>query len=199
MQVSLDYFQQEDVLKLGQDLLGKYLMTRIDGQLTGGQIVEVEAYRGPEDKASHAWNLRRTKRNEVMYWEGGSCYVYCCYGIHALFNIVTHKKEVPHAILIRAIQPEIGIDVMLQRRKAPHLKRATTGGPGALTQALGITTKHNGLSLTGPLIWIEDKGVSIPEKDILSSPRVGIDYAGEDALLPWRYRIKDNAWTSPAK
>ncbi|MBS4169164.1 DNA-3-methyladenine glycosylase [Parachlamydia sp. AcF125] len=199
MQLTLDYFQQEDVLKLGQDLLGKYLMTHMDGLLTGGQIVEVEVYRGPEDRASHAWNNRRTKRNAVMYEEGGACYVYWCYGIHALFNIVAHKKEVPHAILIRAIQPEIGVETMLERRKSSRLSRATAGGPGALTQALGITVKHNGLLLTGPFIWVEDRGVTVPLKEIVCSPRVGIDYAGEDALLPWRYRIKDNLWTSPAK
>ncbi|PJD97495.1 MAG: 3-methyladenine DNA glycosylase [Parachlamydia sp.] len=196
MILPLDYFQQEDILKLGQDLLGKYLMTEIDGELTGGMIVEVEAYRGPEDRASHAWNNRRTKRTEAMYRIGGTCYVYCCYGIHALFNIVTHQADIPHALLIRAIQPEIGIEVMLKRRKKPTLNRTIAGGPGSLTQALGIKLSHSGFLLRCPPIWVEDRGICLTPANILSSPRIGIDYAGEDALLPWRYRIKNNPWTS---
>lgn len=199
MMLPLEYFQQDDVLQLGQDLLGKRLLTQFDGILTGGMIVEVEAYRGPEDRASHAWNNRRTKRTEVMYWEGGTCYVYCCYGIHSLFNIVTNVREIPHALLVRAIQPEIGVDQMLKRRNKTAVSRALTGGPGALAQALGIKVEHSGINLSGPPIWIEDSGHEIQSKDILASPRIGIDYAGEDALLPWRYRIKNNRWTSPPK
>lgn len=181
------YYRHSDVLHLSRDLLGKYLMTHIDGVLTGGMIIETEAYRGPEDKASHAFGGKKTARNAVMYEGGGVCYVYRCYGIHAMFNVVTYEKGIPHAILIRAIKPEIGIPTMLERRKQVKISPTLSGGPGTLCQALGIDTIHNGLSLSGSLIWIEDRGVDI--KDILTGPRIGVDYAGEDAALPWRFRI----------
>lgn len=186
----LEYYNDPDVLHLSADLLGKYLITNIGGKLTGGMIIETEAYRGPEDRASHAYNLKRTKRNEVMYWPGGTAYVYQCYGIHALFNIVTNVEETPHAILVRAIKPEIGIEIMMKRRGKEKVDKTLAGGPGTLTQALGITTKHNGSLLTGPSIWIEDRGVVIPKDKIITGPRVGIDYAGEDAALPWRFMAR---------
>lgn len=187
--VDREYYLQDDVVKLSQDLLGKYLFTRFDDKLTGGIIVETEAYRGPEDKASHAFGNRRTKRNEVMYHDGGISYVYLCYGIHSLFNIVTNKENIPHAILIRAIEPIAGVEYMLSRRGKQKLTPSLTSGPGALTVALGINTRHNGLPLAGPEIWIEDRGIKVPSKDIVAGPRVGVDYAGEDALLPWRFRL----------
>ncbi len=183
----LSYYRNTDVLQVSRDLLGKYLMTNIDGELTGGMIIETEAYHGPEDKASHAYGGRKTARNAVMYEAGGVCYVYRCYGIHALFNVVTNEGKIPHAILIRAIEPEIGIPIMLRRRKQIKVTPTLSNGPGTLTQALGIDLIHNGLALTGPLIWIEDRGVQV--KDILTGPRVGVDYAGEHAALPWRFRI----------
>ena len=196
MTLSLEYYKKSDVLYLSQDLLGKYLFTHFEDQLTGGIIVETEAYRGPEDHASHAYGNRRTKRNEVMYHSGGICYVYLCYGIHSLFNIVTNGENIPHAILIRAIEPTVGVEHMLTRRGKNILNYSLTAGPGALTVALGISTKHNGLSLAGPEIWIEDRGLKISSDKITASPRVGVDYAGEDAKLPWRFRIKNNKWTS---
>lgn len=185
----LDYYKSHDVVFLSRDLLGKFLFTQIDSIITGGMIIETEAYRAPEDRASHAYGNRRTKRNEIMYSEGGVSYVYQCYGIHALFNIVTNDIGIPHAILIRAIEPTVGIDEMLRRRKKDKIDRTLSGGPGTLTQALGITCKDNGLSLAGPRIWIENRGVYVPPESIISSPRVGVDYAGEDALLPWRFRL----------
>jgi DNA-3-methyladenine glycosylase len=194
--LKLDYYRHPDVLFLSQNLLGKYLFTNIHGEPTGGIIVETEAYRAPEDRASHAFGYRRTKRNEVMYADGGVAYVYLCYGIHSMFNIVTNNAGIPHAILIRALEPTVGIDVMLKRRKKEKLTKALTSGPGALTQALGITTKHTWLPLTGPQIWLEDRGLAIPDEQVVTGPRIGIDYAGEDALLPWRFRIKNNKWTS---
>jgi DNA-3-methyladenine glycosylase len=197
--IPLSFYQQENVLKLSQDLLGKYLFTHIDNYLTGGIIVETEAYRAPEDRASHAYGMRRTKRNAIMYQAGGYSYVYLCYGIHTLFNIITNLADIPHAILIRAIEPKVGIETMLQRRLKTKLDYSLTAGPGALTRALGITLAHNGLPLTGSTIWVEDQGVMIKSEEILASPRVGVAYAGQDALLPWRFRIKNNAWTSPAK
>lgn len=195
----LSFYQQDDALELSRKLLGKYLMTCFNSQLTGGMIVETEAYRGPEDRASHASGHKRTKRNEVMYKAGGVCYVYLCYGLHHLLNVVTHQEDIPHAVLIRAIEPEIGIETMLKRRHKVKIERSLTAGPGALAQALGISQAHNGVSLISSEIWIEDRGVAIPDEDILASPRVGVDYAGEDALLPWRFRLKNSKWTSPAK
>src|SRR6185437_5047411 len=112
--------------------------------ITGGMIIETEAYRAPEDRASHAFGNRRTKRNEVMYHDGGRAYVYLCYGLHALFNVVTNEEGIPHAILIRAIKPEIGVEEMLRRRKKSKVDKTLASGPGTVSQALGITTKHNG-------------------------------------------------------
>jgi DNA-3-methyladenine glycosylase len=195
----LSFYQHDDVLELSRLLLGKYLMTAFDGIQTGGMIVETEAYRGPEDRASHAFGNRKTKRNSVMYEEGGVCYVYICYGLHHLLNVVTHREGVPHAVLIRAIEPKVGIETMLKRRGKEKVIRSLTAGPGALAQALGITRNHNGISLTGDVIWIEDHGVAVPNKEIVASPRIGVAYAGEDASLPWRFRIKNNPWTSQTK
>lgn len=196
MILSRDYYINDDVVFLSQDLLGKFLYTDFDGVLTGGMIVETEAYRGPDDRASHAYGFRRTPRNEVMYDQGGVCYIYRCYGIHSLFNVVTNQAEIPHAILIRAIQPEEGQEWMLKRRKKQKVERSLTAGPGSMSQALGIDTKFNGMLLNDSNIWIEDRGVKINPEAILAGPRVGIDYAGSDALLPWRFRIKENQWTS---
>lgn len=190
------YYTHHDVLFLSKDLLGKYLMTNLGGVVTGGMIIETEAYSGPEDRASHAYGNRKTKRNAIMYEKGGVSYVYRCYGIHALFNVVTNEAGIPHAILIRAIHPEIGIEKMLERRKQSHVTKRLAGGPGTLTQALGIDTIHNGLPLTGHEIWIEDRGVKVKKKDIIASPRIGVDYAGEHALLPWRFQIIVNGSTT---
>ena len=195
----LEYYQQSDVLFLSRDLLGKYLFTCIDGAIAGGIIVETEAYCGIEDRASHAFANRHTKRNASMFCQGGVAYVYQCYGIHCLFNIVTNLADIPHAVLIRALQPMCGLEIMLQRRSKSQLARNVAGGPGLLTQALGISLQHNGLQLTGPTVWVEDRGVRICESRIISSARVGVDYAGEDAQKPWRFRIRDCPWTSPAK
>jgi DNA-3-methyladenine glycosylase len=194
----LDFYQQENVVELSQLLIGKILFSYIDNILTSGIIVETEAYRAPEDRASHAYGMRRTKRNQMMYEAGGYSYVYLCYGIHPLLNVVTNKEGMPHAILIRAIEPVEGISTMLERRNLNKLERRLTAGPGAAAKALGITMDHNGLPLTGSRLWIEE-GEKIESDNILASPRVGIDYAKEDALLPWRFRLKANSWTSPAK
>ncbi len=183
----LSFYQQEDVLEISRQLLGKYLFTYFDNCLTGGMIIETEAYRAPEDRASHAYGMRRTKRNEVMYQAGGVCYVYLCYGLHALFNVVTNQEDVPHAILIRAIEPLIGIETMLVRRHKQKIDCNLTGGPGNLAQAFGINLSHNGLSLVSSQVWIEDRGFQVKEEAIINLPRVGVDYAKEDALLPWRF------------
>lgn len=195
----LSFYRHHDVVWVSQALLGKFIFTHFDDQLTGGMIVETEAYHGAEDKASHAYGMRRTKRTEVIYRAGGCSYVYLCYGLHSLLNIVTNRLDVPHAVLIRAIEPTIGLDIMQQRRGKHKVDYTLTAGPGSVTQALGIKTIHNGIPLNGPDLWIEDHGIQIAPEDIIASPRVGVDYAGEDALLPWRFRIKGNRWTSKAK
>lgn len=186
MKLPIEYYQNEDVLFLAKDLVGKCLVTNFNGQKTSGIIMETEAYRGPEDKASHAYQNRKTNRTSVMFEKGGICYVYFCYGIHHLFNVITNDHGIPHAILIRAISPLEGIQIMLKRRNKTKVDTKFANGPATLTQALGITTAHNGISLTGNQIWIEDRHIKISHIEAL--PRVGIDYAGDHALLPWRFK-----------
>lgn len=184
--IPLSYYQQQDVVGLAHNLLGKVLCTELDGVLTKGIIVETEAYNGAVDKACHAYGNRRTSRTEIMFEPGGVAYIYLCYGIHHLFNIVTGEKDNPQAVLIRGIAPLEGLDTMLARRKHPPLKRLAAG-PGTVSQALAIHTRHNGISLQGEEIWLEDHGISVPEDEIGIGPRIGVDYAGEDALLPYRF------------
>jgi DNA-3-methyladenine glycosylase len=180
------YYLDANVIALAKDLLGKTLCTRINGVLTCGIITETEAYAGVNDRASHAYNGRRTNRTETMYSKGGVSYVYLCYGIHKLFNIVTNTKGIPHAILIRAIYPTVGIEEIIERRGVKFSKNLCVG-PGKVTQALGIDLLHNNLSLTGKEIWVQDDGITINENDIHVGPRIGVDYAGEDAKLPYRF------------
>jgi len=186
-----EFYLRKDVLKITEELIGKFLVTNIDNELTSGMIVEAEAYNGPVDKASHAYNNRRTKRNEVMYAKGGVAYVYLCYGIHHLFNVVTNIEDIPHAILIRAVIPTDGVDIILKRRKQNKITKKISDGPGTLSTALGIKTVHSSVPLSEKLIWIEDRGIKFKKKDILTSPRIGVDYAGEDAKLPYRFRLKE--------
>lgn len=195
------FFTRPDPVQVAKDLLGKYLVTQFDGQRTVGKIVETEAYRAPDDRACHAFGNRRTARTEVMFAEGGCAYVYLCYGIHHLFNVVTGPEGMAHAVLVRAVEPVEGVELMLARRGMERLQPKLTAGPGALTQALGIHTSHSGLSLLDPKgsFWLEDRGEQVPAENIIASPRVGVAYAKECALWPWRFRVKDSAWTSPAK
>lgn len=190
------FYQRNDVLAISRDLLGKYLFTYIDGELTGGYIVETEAYNGVIDKASHAYGNRVTPRTQTMYLEGGVAYVYLCYGIHEMFNVVTSVEGNPHAILIRAIQPTDGVDIMLYRRNMKVVKPTITSGPGSVAQALGISRKINAISLQSGTLWIEDRGLVIPEENIAAVPRVGVAYAAEDALLPYRFYLKGNIYVS---
>ena len=185
--LALSYFQSNQVLTLAHDLLGKYLYSNVNGQLTGGLITETEAYAGITDKASHAYHGRRTTRTETMYHEGGISYVYFTYGIHHLFNVVTGQKDVPHAILIRGIYPLTGGNIMLARTGKKSVNYQLTNGSAKMAKSLGITKAHNGILLTGNTIWLEDKGIKVAEEDICATPRIGIDYADEDALLPYRF------------
>ncbi|MBE9602510.1 DNA-3-methyladenine glycosylase [Pedobacter sp. MC2016-24] len=192
----LSFYHQEDVNQLARQLLGKHLYTLIEGELTGGIIVETEAYNGITDKASHAYGGRFTDRTKVMYESGGLSYVYLCYGIHHLFNVVTGVEGTPQAVLIRGLEPIEGLDIMLRRRNMPALKPNLTAGPGALAKALGIDRALNAKDLMGEEIWIADAGLSYTREEIVASPRVGVDYAGDHALLPWRYYVKGNRFVS---
>ncbi len=184
------YYLQEDVVAVAKDLLGKTLCTRISGKLTTGIITETEAYAGINDRASHSFGGKRTSRNEMMYAKGGTSYVYLCYGIHHLFNVVTNKENTPHAVLIRAIKPLDGIATILHRRKHKNLAKNTSAGPGTISQALGISTTLNGEDLTGTKIWRQDDGIKVLKQNIISGPRIGVDYAGEDAKLPYRFILQ---------
>ncbi|MCQ2280625.1 MAG: DNA-3-methyladenine glycosylase [Bacteroidales bacterium] len=186
------YFLQHDVLSISRDLIGKYLFSIREGQIAGGIISEVEAYNGTGDKACHAYGGRRTRRNEMMYHEGGVAYVYLCYGMHALLNFVTNEADIPDAVLIRSIIPTHGEELMLQRTHKKQVSPQITCGPGRVTKALGITTEDNGCSLTEDKLWIEDRGLIIPDDKILITPRIGVDYAEEDAKLPYRFLISGN-------
>jgi DNA-3-methyladenine glycosylase len=167
-----------------------------DNEITAGRIVETEAYAGVTDRASHAWGGRFTSRTSVMYQPGGYAYVYLCYGIHHLFNVVTAKKDIPHAVLIRALEPVEGLTYMAKRFETDNLKSAFTTGPGKLTRALGISVHDTGKSLLDNEIYIADDGFSIPKTDIIATARIGVDYAGADAALPYRFIIRDNPWIS---
>jgi DNA-3-methyladenine glycosylase len=181
-----DYFLNPDVVFLAKDLIGKTFYSHINGIITAGIITETEAYAGVIDKASHAYGGRRTNRTETMYSVGGVSYVYLCYGIHRLFNIVTNTDGIPHAILIRAIYPTVGIDEIVKRRGLKFFNKLCVG-PGKVSQALGIELIHNNLSITGNTIWLQDDGVRVKKSDIQTGPRIGVDYAGEDAKLPYRF------------
>ena len=196
MKLPESYYLNQDVLYLSKDLLGKYLFTCIDGITTGGYIVETEAYNGIIDKASHSYGNKITPRTKTMFMQGGISYVYLCYGIHEMFNVVTSVEGQPHAILIRAIHPTEGLEIMLYRRKMLNLKPNITMGPGSVAKALGISRTINAVSLQSDVLWIEDRGLSFPDKAIAVVPRVGVDYAGNDALLPYRFYVKGNPYVS---
>lgn len=199
MKLPLSYYSNQDVLFLAKDLLGKVIFTEIDGNITAGIIVETEAYFGIQDKASHAYGGRRTDRTETLYSHGGISYVYLCYGIHHLFNVVTSVENDPHAVLIRAIEPLIGKEIMESRRNMPASKAAISSGPGSTAKALGIDRTFNQKDLSGSEIWIENHNTQYSLDEIESGPRVGVAYAGEDALLPWRFWIKGNKYVSKYK
>jgi DNA-3-methyladenine glycosylase len=200
LRVPLNFYSSEDVVSISKALLGKVLCTNIDGAYTSGVIVETEAYHGPEDKASHAFGMRRTARTEPMFGRAGVTYIYLCYGIHHLFIIVTAPTGTPHAILVRAVEPLDGIDIMLRRRGMQTLQPRLTSGPGSMSAALGLTTALSGQDLQkrNSPVWIED-GKVLSRSDVIASPRVGVAYAAEWAEKPWRFRIRENRWTSPAK
>jgi len=189
MRLPETYYLHHDVVFLAKDLIGKYLFTKIDGQLCGGIISETEAYKGVEDRACHAFGGRRTPRNEMMYAQGGVAYVYLCYGVHPLLNVVTNQKDTPDAILIRAIHATHGEELMLKRTGKPQMTPQVTDGPGKVTKALGITLSDNGESFQSKRIWIEDRDFDLSKMEILNTPRIGVNYAGEDTMLPYRFKL----------
>lgn len=187
------FYNRSNVTQVARQLLGKKLITNVLGKKSGGIIVETEAYSFRE-RGCHAYGNRMTNRNKVMFESGGVAYVYLCYGIHHLFNVVTNKQGVADAVLVRAVEPVEGEEWMLNRMKTKSMKRITSG-PGKLTKALGIDRTFDGKYLNSTEVWIEE-GASVSPRSIIASARIGIDYAGEDALLPWRFSIKDNGWVS---
>lgn len=187
-----EFYTRDDVVEVARGLLGKILCSHVDGRMTKMIITETEAYAGVDDRASHAYGGRRTQRTEPMFSEGGIAYVYLCYGIHHLFNVVTGRQDDPCAVLVRAGSPLSGIDDMLARRRKAKVDESLMAGPGSLAQALGIRTGFSGTSLLGNQIWIEDRDISISENDISAGPRIGIDYAGGDAARPYRFVIDAN-------
>jgi DNA-3-methyladenine glycosylase len=188
------FYQRANVVTIARELLGKQLVTSIKGQVTAGIIVETEAY-SHKERGCHAFDNRKTQRNAIMFQPGGFSYVYLCYGIHNLFNVVTNQDGEADAVLIRALEPTGGIEWMQKRMNTSSPIRITSG-PGKLTKALGIDRTMNGKYLLANEVWIEDSGTKIGSSKIVASPRIGIDYAGEDAKLPWRFYIKDNVWIS---
>lgn len=190
------FYERDEVVQISRELIGKFLCTNINGIQTAGMIVETEAYNGRTDRACHAFPDVRTSRTETLYGPPGKAYVYLCYGIHHLFNVVTNSEGLADAILVRAIKPISGIDEMLERRNKNKVEVTVSNGPGKLSQALGINTRHDKKDMQSNEIWIEDRNIEIVENQIISGTRIGVDYAGEDAKLPWRFCLKDSKWIS---
>jgi DNA-3-methyladenine glycosylase len=191
------FYARSDTLAVARALLGKRLVVPTsEGARVSGRIVEVEAYLGAEDKAAHSYRGRRTARTETMYREGGTVYVFFVYGMHHQFNVVTGPEGVPTAVLVRAVEPEEGIEIMRERR-AVSKERELTSGPGKLCKALGIDRSFDGEEMTtSRRVWLEDAGVRPRARDVAEGARIGIAYAEEYALKPWRFWIKGNVFVS---
>ena len=195
----LSFYRQKNVCTIAKALVGKVLVSFMNGVITAGRIVETEAYNGTTDRASHSWNGRRTRRTEIMYAAGGLSYVYLCYGIHHLFNVVTNTEDIPHAVLVRSVEPLLGIEDMLLRTGKKKLDDTLTRGPGNVSKALGIQTSHTGTGLQSDELFIAADGFKVKRSQLMATPRIGVDYAGEDALLPYRFVLKDNPYVSGKK
>lgn len=191
MKLPQEFYIRPDVTAIARELLGKLIVTNIDNKLTSGIISETEAYAGIIDKASHAYNNRRTARTEIMFAKGGFAYVYLCYGVHHLFNVVTNIADQPDAVLLRGIIPYNGIGIMQQRMNRQYSNHQFAIGPGKASKALGIKVANSGESLLDNKIWIEDIGINILPTEISIGSRIGVDYAGSDANLPYRYFLRD--------
>ncbi|MEO8819483.1 MAG: DNA-3-methyladenine glycosylase [Ginsengibacter sp.] len=194
--VPLSFYQRKDVVKIAKELLGKIVVTNFEGQFTSGRIVETEAYVGLTDKASHSFAGKRTSRNEHMYSDAGTAYIYICYGMHQMLNVVTNDKEIPDAVLIRAVEPLEGLEIMARRTGKKINDKTLTRGPGNVGKALGIFKHHSGLYLLDEQIYLLDDHKKIPEENIGVSKRIGVASAGPDALLPYRFYLKGNKYVS---
>jgi len=190
------FFAREDPVGVARDLLGKIL--RVPDNGCAARIVETEAYGGPHDRASHAWR-GKTPRNQTMFGPPGTAYLYLCYGMHRMMNVVTAPKGVAAAVLIRGVEPMEGHEQMARRRKYAPMDPRVAAGPGALTQALGIKLSWNGCDLVSGPIRIEDDGVRLTDSQVRQGRRVGVNYAGPAARFPWRFSVRGNLWVSPAK
>lgn len=192
----------DDPVKIAEALIGVEIVSGIDGHQCRAAITETEAYWAPEDQASHAKNNRRTARTEVFYAAPGTAYVYLCYGIHELFNVVTGPEETPHAVLIRAVQPLAGTEKMLERRNMKILKPHLTAGPGVLSKALGISRAHNGVNLleSDGELRLEVNGPPVEASEIVATPRIGINYAGAPWVeKPWRFYRRNTPFVSKSR
>ena len=190
-----EFYTRSNVVTVARGLLGKLLVVLAhNGKRVSGTIVEAEAYSGPHDRAAHSYGGRRTKRTETMYGIGGTAYVFFVYGMYNQFNVVTNVADAPHAVLIRALEPVEGIEVMRRRRQGQP-DHNLTNGPGKLCIAMGIDRKSDSADLLGDRVWLEH-GRTIPRSQIASGPRIGIDYAQEWVDKPWRFWIRDNPFVS---
>jgi DNA-3-methyladenine glycosylase len=190
------FYTRSETLLVARELLGKRLVVpTTEGVRVSGIVVETEAYLAPEDKASHAYNHRRTARTETMFARGGTAYVYFIYGMYFQFNVVTNVQEVPHAVLVRAVEPDEGLELMIARRGATDARNVASG-PGKLCIALGIDRSYNGEDLMGTRVWMEDCGRNFSDDEIEAGRRVGIDYAGEFVDKPWRFWVRGNPHVS---
>lgn len=194
----LSFYLRDDAVAVAKELLGKVLVTAWNGERTSGRIVETEAYAGEMDRASHA-SKGRTDRTEVMFGSGGRAYVYLCYGVHQMFNIVTAVEGVPHAVLIRAVEPIEGKAIMLKRTGKKKWDETLTSGPGRVGKAFGFHTSQCGVSLTGDELFVADDGFRVGANDVASSPRIGVDYAGEHAAWHYRFYLKASRYVSGKK
>jgi DNA-3-methyladenine glycosylase len=195
----LDFYKRKDVVAIARELIGKIVVTKFNGLTTSGRIVETEAYVAHVDKASHSFGGRRTAKNEHMYAHAGTAYVYICYGMHQMLNIVTNEKDIPDAVLIRAVEPLEGIDIMLQRTGKPKLDFTLTKGPGNVGKALGIFKKHSGLHLLDEEIYLADDSFKLKENDIGISKRIGVESAFPDSELAYRFYVRGNKYVSGKK
>ncbi|MEO6837375.1 MAG: DNA-3-methyladenine glycosylase [Ginsengibacter sp.] len=197
--IPLSFYDRKDVVIIARELLAKIIVTNFSGQITSGKVVETEAYLGFTDKASHAYAGKRTARNEHMYSPAGTAYVYICYGMHTMFNIVTNKENIPDAVLIRAIEPVQGIEIMAQRTQKNIIDPTITRGPGNVGKALEIFKHHSGLFLLEDKIFLLDDNKKITDEEIGISNRIGVESAGKDSLLPYRFYVKGNKYVSGKK
>ncbi len=192
----VQFYKGPDVVLIARELIGKIIVTCFNGEYTSGRIVETEAYIGLTDRASHSFGGKRTARNEHMYAAPGTAYVYICYGMHHLFNVVTNAKDIPDAVLIRALEPLAGINIMLERTGKSKPDNSLTRGPGNAAKALGISKKHSGIHLTAPELYIAEDGFKITGTSIGTSRRIGVESSGDAALKPYRFYVKGNKFVS---